>query len=255
VLRFCCLGSGSEGNALVVEASDGVQRTRVLLDVGFNGRQLQRRLARAGLTVDDLDAIVLTHEHSDHVGGVGTLLRRCPLPVFCSFGTARAADIEDARTEVVGGEIVAIGALQLTAYAVPHDACEPLQYVFGDGDRRLGVLTDIGTPDDSVLGALAAVDALLLECNHDVEMLRNGPYPPFLKARILGDQGHLSNAQAAELLRRLDRRRLSLIAAGHLSRRNNRPALAQAALAEVLGCEAAEILIADQDVGLDWQRC
>jgi phosphoribosyl 1,2-cyclic phosphodiesterase len=255
MLRFCCLGSGSEGNATVVEAGDGRATTRVLLDNGFNGRQLGLRLARAGLAIDDLDAVVLTHEHSDHVGGMRTLLRQARLPVYCSIGTARAAALTDSFTEVVAGEILAVGALQLMPFAVDHDAAEPLQYVFGDGDRRLGVLTDIGAPGDDAIHALADVDALLLECNHDVEMLRASAYPPFLKARILGDRGHLSNAQAASLLGRLDRRRLRLVAAGHLSRRNNLPWLAQAALAAVLGCAEDDVLVADQDHGLPWQRC
>lgn len=255
MLRFCCLGSGSEGNATVVEAGDGRTTTRVLLDNGFNGRQLLRRLGRAGLGIGDLDAVVLTHEHSDHVGGVRALLRRAQMPVYCSLGTARAASLPQRFTEVVAGEIVAIGALRLMPFSVAHDAAEPLQFVFGDGDRRLGVLTDVGAPDDDVIMALAGIEALLLECNHDVGMLQASAYPPFLKRRILGDQGHLSNAQAASLLARLDRRRLGMVAAGHLSRRNNQPRLAQTALAAVLGCAEDDVLVADQDSGLPWQRC
>jgi len=254
VLRFCCLGSGSEGNALVVEAREGNSVTRVLLDNGFNGRQLRLRLARADISVDDLDAIVLTHEHSDHVGGIEPLLRRHPVPVYCSAGTAKAAGLSGACV-VVAGECLAIGNLQFMPFAVAHDAAEPLQYVFSDGARRLGVLTDIGAPGEDVFAALAGVNALLLECNHDVEMLRASAYPPFLKARILGDRGHLSNVQAAELLRRLASRQLQLIAAGHLSRRNNHPRLARAALATAAGCEIDEVLVADQDHGLPWQCC
>jgi phosphoribosyl 1,2-cyclic phosphodiesterase len=255
VLRFCCLGSGSEGNALVVEASDGGSVTRVLLDDGFSVRQLRLRLQRAGLDLDDVDALVLTHEHSDHVGGAAALLRRRPLPVYCSAGTARAAALGEMATSIVAGEVVAIGALRLHAFAVAHDAAEPLQYVFGDGDRRLGVLTDIGAAGAAAIAALSGVDALLLECNHDVDLLRASSYPPLLKERILGAQGHLSNAQASELLGDLDRSRLRTVVAGHLSRRNNRPQLARAALAAVLGAGAEEVLVADQDLGLPWQRC
>jgi phosphoribosyl 1,2-cyclic phosphodiesterase len=255
VLRFCCLGSGSEGNALVIEARDGLVATRVLLDNGFNGRQLRLRLARAGLTIEDIDAVVLTHEHGDHVGGVGMLLKRRRMPLYCSAGTAGAAALADDFIEVRDGETVLVGALQLAPFAVAHDAAQPLQYVFGDGDRRLGVLTDVGAPDSAVIDALGGVDALLLECNHDVAMLRAGGYPPFLQARILGEFGHLSNAQAAALLAAIDRSRLGLVAAAHLSRRNNQPRLARAALAAVLGCGDDEVLIADQDDGLPWQRC
>jgi len=255
MLRFCCLGSGSEGNALVVEAGDGMATTRILLDNGFNGRQLRQRLARAGLALEDLDAVVLTHEHSDHVAGVRTLLKQRPMPVFCSAGTALAASLQAESTAIVAGELIDIGALRLLPFSVAHDAAEPLQYVFSDGHRRLGVLTDVGAPDEDVSTALAGIDALVLECNHDVEMLRASAYPSFLKARILGERGHLSNGQAADLLRRLDRRRLRLVAAGHLSRTNNLPRLARAALAAAIGCSDDDVLVADQDSGLSWQTC
>ncbi len=254
MLRFCSLGSGSEGNALVVEVVDAGSVTRVLLDNGFSARQLRARLARVGLQVEDLDAIVLTHEHSDHVGGVDSLLRRHALPVFCSAGTAAAAGVAAARV-VVSGEIVAVGAIELVPFAVNHDAAEPLQYVFSDGARRLGVLTDIGSPDEQVVSALNGLDALVLECNHDVDLLLTSSYPAFLKQRIIGGRGHLSNAQAAQLLAQLDRRRLRCVAAAHLSRRNNHPRLAKAALAAAIGASAEDFLVADQDAGLLWQSC
>lgn len=254
MLRFCCLGSGSEGNALVVEAHDGLTVTRVLVDNGFGPRELARRLARAALAPDDIDAVVVTHEHSDHVGGVHALARTRRIAVFASLGTARAAQF-DAAVEwqrMRAQEPVAIGGLSITPVAVSHDAAEPLQLVFTDGQGRLGLLTDIGCPTTAVAEAFTALDALILECNHDEQMLAAGDYPRFLKARIAGDRGHLSNAQAAALLARIDRTRLRFIAAAHLSRKNNRPELARGALAQAAACAATDIHIAHQDAGLPW---
>jgi phosphoribosyl 1,2-cyclic phosphodiesterase len=253
VLRFCCLGSGSEGNALVVEASDGLGTTRVLIDNGFGPRQLARRLARAGLAIDDLQAVVVTHEHSDHAGGVNALARKRRIAVFTSAGTAASLDSGIEVRILRDDEATQIGGVQLTPYAVPHDAAEPLQFVFSDGARRLGLLTDIGAPTSTVTRALDRLDALIVECNHDAALLAAGDYPPFLKARIAGDRGHLSNAQAAALLGAIDRSRLGFVAAAHLSRRNNRPELARRALAEILGCTDDVVDIADQDDGLDWR--
>jgi phosphoribosyl 1,2-cyclic phosphodiesterase len=255
VLRFCCLGSGSEGNALVVEAVDGLWPTRVLVDNGFNLRQLRRRLGRVGLTFDQLDAIVITHEHSDHACGVAGLARRRRLPVYATPGTARACGLVERGCDwrpLREGVTIGVGGLAVQPYAVPHDAAEPVQFVFSDGAQKLGLLTDIGSITDDVVAVLARLHVFILECNHDTEMLQTGPYPNFLKTRIGGDHGHLSNAQAAALLARIDRRALHTVIAAHLSRSNNRPALARAALAQVLGCSAGEVAVADQDDGLGW---
>jgi len=256
VLRFCCLGSGSEGNALVVEVIDGLWPTRILVDDGFNLRQLRDRLGRFGLTIDDIDAIIVTHEHGDHAGGVAALARRCRLPVYATPGTARACRLVERRCDwrrLENGCMASVGGVAVMPYAVPHDAVEPVQFVFSDGARKLGLLTDIGSVTDDVIGALDGVHAFILECNHDLDMLRTGPYPFFLKTRISGDYGHLSNAQAAALLARIDRGALQLVIAAHLSRSNNRPALARAALARVLNCNADEVAVADQDEGLAWR--
>ncbi len=255
MLRFRCLGSGSEGNALVVESRDGLFVTRVLVDNGFSPKQLDVRLARAGLALADLDAVFVTHEHSDHADGVAALLARRRLPLFATRGTAAAARFDASGVDLrllCAGVTVEIGALRIEPFAVPHDAGEPVQFVFDDGARRFGLLTDIGVPTAAVADALGRLDALMLECNHEPALLHAGDYPPFLKARIAGDRGHLSNAQAAALLARIDRSRLRGVVAAHLSRKNNAPALAQAALAAVLNCTPAEVPVARQADGLDW---
>lgn len=257
MLRTCSLGSGSGGNALVVEASDGAAVTRVLVDDGFNLRQLRFRLERVQLSLDDIDGIVVTHEHSDHAGGVARFAHKAGLPVFSSEGTARAAGLIDAGIdwrELHSGVRHEFDALVIDPYEVPHDADEPLQFVFGDGGRWLGLLTDAGSTTDRMLAALRRADALLLECNHDAQMLRSGPYAAFLKSRIGGPYGHLSNDQAAAILRCLDCARLAWVAAAHLSAQNNTKGLACAALAAALGCVADDVDVIDQESGLGWRE-
>lgn len=255
-MRFASLGSGSEGNALVVEATDGGTTTRVLLDCGFSAKELERRFARLDCTIDQLDAIVVTHEHTDHIGSALTVARKWSVPVYMSWGTAQAvgADVAaDIDLHVLwGDETVAIGDLQLCPYTVPHDAREPLQFVFSDGVRRLGVLTDVGTSTPHIVTMLSGCDALVLECNHDVRMLAASRYPPSLKARVGGSLGHLSNDAAADILASLDRMRLKHVVAAHLSRQNNLPELAQAALAGVLCGAGDDVIVASQDVGFAW---
>jgi phosphoribosyl 1,2-cyclic phosphodiesterase len=254
-VRFASLGSGSEGNALLVEASSGTTTTRVLLDCGFSGKEVARRLARLNCRAEDLDAIVITHEHTDHIGSALTLARRWSIPLHMSWGTARAIGADEANVELNvlwGDESVAIGDLSVMPYTVPHDAREPLQYVFSDGACRLGVLTDVGVSTPHITSVLSGCDALVLESNHDVEMLAASRYPPSLKARIGGTHGHLNNEAAAAILASLDRSRLRHLVAAHLSQQNNLPHLAQAALAAVLGASAVDVVVATQAEGFDW---
>lgn len=253
-MRFAYLGSGSRGNAAVVEAGD----TRVLLDCGFTLRETEARLVRLGLGAEDLTAIVLTHEHSDHMSGVGPLARRHKLPVWSTRGTWRAIEQRAGNLPELRHfdphQMFVIDDLELHPFPVPHDAREPAQFVFSDGSVRLGILTDIGRPTAHVEAMLHGCDALALECNHDRAMLDRGPYPPALKARIGGGEGHLDNGTAAGLLERLDTTRLQHLIAVHLSETNNSPALAQAALAGALGCGADFVQVADQDEGLPWHK-
>lgn len=250
-MRFASLGSGSRGNALLVEAG----RTRILLDCGFSVRETETRLARLGVEARQLDAILVTHEHDDHVGGVARLAARHGIPVWLTHGTLRVTPaISGAQVRVFDPhQRFTLGDLEVEPFPVPHDAAEPAQYVFGDGAHRLGVLTDIGEPTPHVAATLSGCDALVLECNHDAEMLARGPYAPPLKRRIAGPLGHLDNGTAAALLASLDNRRLRHLVASHLSETNNTPELARNALARALGCEPGWIGVASQDNGFGWR--
>jgi phosphoribosyl 1,2-cyclic phosphodiesterase len=221
-MRFASLGSGSRGNATVIEAGS----TRLLLDCGYPLAELQRRLGGLGITAESLDAVVVTHEHGDHVRGVGALARRCGVPVWMTPGTRRAAacgDLPDLRLFDSHGPPFRVGDIELKPIAVPHDATEPCQFVIAAEERSLGILTDCGSVTPHVVASLSSVDALVLEFNHDVAMLARGPYPPLLRARVGGPVGHLSNAQAADLLSLLDLDRLGHVVAAHLSQKNNHP--------------------------------
>ena len=249
-MRFASLGSGSAGNGLVVEAG----RTRVMLDCGFGLSDTVSRLARLGLLPTDLTGIVITHEHADHIGGAGRFARKHALPVWMTAGTlSMAQDMDEADVRVIDSHaLFAVGDLAVQPFPVSHDAREPVQFVFGDGAKRLGVLTDVGCSTPHIEAMLADVDALVLECNHDRTMLAEGAYPPGLKQRVGGRFGHLENSQSAELLSKLKHAKLQCVMAAHISRKNNTPALARRALAQVLHCADDEVRVACQSAGFDW---
>ena len=254
MLRFRSLASGSSGNATLIEGSDGLHRTRVLVDCGLGLRQLIARLAVEGIGPADLDGIFITHEHGDHIGCAPMLVARYGVPLWTSAGTAQYAafaGLESALNLVRDGQVFAIGALQLHPFTVPHDAREPLQLRCTDGDRVLGLMTDIGHVTGHALAALAGCHALVLESNHDVELLAQSRYPDFLKRRVGGQHGHLSNVQAAAALGALHHDRLNTVVAAHLSERNNRPELVTRAFAAVLGCGEADVLLAERH-GRGW---
>ncbi len=257
MMRFCSLGSGSEGNALVVEVTSGATTSCVMMDCGFGLAETESRLARAGLLPENLDAIVVTHEHSDHIGGVARFARRHAIPVWLTHGTAKVLNeraLPQALIHYVDPHAsFAIGDIEVTPYTVPHDAFEPVQYVFADGAKRLGVLTDVGTITAHIEESLQHCDALVLEANHDLEMLMRGSYPVSLKHRVAGKFGHLDNKTAAALLRRIKGDNLRHLVAAHLSKQNNTRELACKAFADVIGCEHDWVGIAEQTTGFAWR--
>ena len=261
MLRFCSLGSGSSGNATLVEGRppDGRRPTRLLIDCGLGLRQLAARLAVRGLSPGDIDAVFVTHEHSDHVAGVLALQRRFGVAVWASAGTwehvSARAPVRPVSHLAQPGVQIEIGSLRLRPFTVPHDASEPLQLVVGDGRHCIGILTDIGEPTDAVAAALQACDALLLETNHDPDLLAASAYPPWLQRRIAGPRGHLANRQAADLLARCRHDALRHVVAAHLSLRNNHPDLAIGALASALApgvVGGTRLGVADAQTGCDW---
>ncbi len=252
-MRFDSLGSGSRGNALLVEAGG----TRLLIDAGFGPREMLRRLERLGIAAAEVDAVMVTHEHSDHLGGAFTCARRFNWSLMMTHGTLAASREnrgEAPITMIDSHGSFSIGDISVQAFPVPHDAREPVQFVLTDGAARLGVLTDAGHVTSHMVDMLAGCDALVLECNHDEALLKEGSYPPALKRRIGGPWGHLDNAAAAFLLSSVKSSNLRHIVAAHLSEENNSPALARAALAAVLGCEDDWIGIATQNEGFAWRE-
>jgi len=255
-MRFASLGSGSAGNALVVE----VNNTRLMLDCGFSIKETTSRLARLNLTPADLAGIVITHEHDDHAGGAFKFAARHHIPVWLTYGTLKMAERyfpnqHELQLNVIDSHTpFSVADIEVCPYPVPHDAREPVQCVFGDGQHRLGVLTDVGRTTVHIEQQLSGCDALVLECNHDSAMLRNGPYAASLKKRVGGEWGHLENSASAELLAKLDRSKLQHLIAAHLSAKNNTPQLAKSALATVADCALDWIGIADQVLGFDWRQ-
>ncbi len=252
-MRFASLGSGSDGNGLVVQAG----KTHLLLDCGFGLADTLRRLHRLNLAAADIDGIVVTHEHDDHVGGVPRFARKHEIPVYLTHGTLMATGVAKFEGVVVNlidsHTPLPVGDIELRPFPVPHDAREPTQFVFSDGDKALGVLTDTGVSTSHIEAMLSTVDALVLECNHDLDLLMNSAYPYSLKQRIAGRLGHLDNHTASGILGALPKGRLQHVIAAHLSKQNNTATLAQRALAQALDCDADWIGVAAQDEGFGWR--
>jgi phosphoribosyl 1,2-cyclic phosphodiesterase len=254
-MRFSSLGSGSAGNCMVIEKNS----TRLLLDCGFGVTEIVKRLLKIDLTPEQITGILVTHEHDDHAKGAFKFAAKHNIPVWLSHGSLKMCERYLPENAKVTLNIIDshtkfhIEHIEVSPYPVPHDAREPTQFTFSDGQYKLGVLTDAGASTHHIEQVLSGCDALVLECNHDVNMLENGAYPYSLKKRVGGRLGHLDNVSAASLLSKLDNTRLKHVVAAHLSAKNNTPELAKKALSLALNCELDWIGIAAQDAGFAWR--
>jgi len=250
-MRFASIGSGSKGNATLVESNE----TCLMIDCGFSTKEVEKRLARLAMSAEDIDAILVTHEHSDHVQGVARFSRKYSTPVWMTQGTyhhCRQRDDYPNLNIFNSHTPFEIESLTIKPFPVPHDAVEPVQFVFSDQLHHLGVLTDTGTITPHIVDMLSELDALVLEGNYDHEMLMNGPYSRQLKARVASRTGHLSNDQAAGLLKKINSENLQHLVAVHMSEKNNCDEHVIHAFSSALDCANEWIQLASQDEGFHW---
>lgn len=258
-MRFASLGSGSSGNATLIEAGQGRGKTCVMLDCGFSIKQVIKRLERLGYQPSELSALLLTHEHSDHLGSALAFCKKFNIKIIMSWGTAMATKALDYTVNkeidlmiIEPGVSFDLNSILISPFTVPHDAREPVQYIFSDGSKKLGILTDSGHITPHIEFILQGCTGLMIECNYDSLLLSSGPYPAKLKSRIAGDYGHLANDQAVRLLRKIYHNNLKTVVAAHLSEENNSPSYVRQALSKVLNIEQNEVLVADQMNGINW---
>lgn len=233
-MRLCSIASGSSGNCIYV----GSDTTHLLVDVGISGKKTEQGLHELDVSMQDIDGIFITHEHSDHIAGLGVLVRKYGIPIYASQGTIQAIKKmsslgkipEELFVPIHADEKIIIKDLVCNPMKISHDASEPVAYRIQHGRKKVGIITDLGNYNDYTVESLRGMDALLLEANHDINMLQVGPYPYYLKQRILGDRGHLSNERAGQLLYHLLHDKLQTVILGHLSKENNLPELAYEAV-------------------------
>ena len=249
-MRTARPGGGSKGHATLVDTGE----TLLLIDCGLPRRDVEERLQSRGVSGQNIDAILVTHEHGDHCRGVVPLAKAYDLPVFLTAGTAGSRKLEGLQSGVVirPGDQFAVGDVDIAAEPVPHDAREPVQFCLTHNDLKLGVLTDLGSITPHVVQAFSGCDALVLEFNHDPQMLADGPYPYAVKKRVGGDFGHLTNAQARQFLDYADTARLKVLFVAHVSQQNNAPELADAALSGWSDLASCQVIHATQETGFEW---
>ena len=249
-MRFSILASGSSGNTCYIETG----KASVLIDAGLSGRETERRLGLLGVSARNLDALIITHEHSDHIKGAGPLARRFDLPLYINRKTLERGQRTMGNLPkpviVRTGQTLTIRDLTVETFTKCHDAADPLGLILSFDGTRMGLVTDLGRSTRLVVDRLRECNALIVEFNHDQEMLEEGPYPLDLKRRIKGPDGHLSNKQAGELVRKICHDNLNYLVLAHLSKTNNNPTKAHKEAKEALGesgITRASILISEQD--------
>lgn len=251
---FSVLGSGSQGNSIYIESGS----TAILVDAGFSGKDIESRLKSIGRCVEDLDAIFLTHEHRDHIHGAGVLSRRCQIPVYSNIKTIKAGEkllghlFEHSEFET-GGR-TQFQDLQIRSFAISHDAADPVGFSINNGKSMIACCTDTGKVSRLVQQRLTGCNVIILEFNHDLQMLKEGPYSPALQQRVRSDHGHLSNEDAADFLQTLVHDQLHYVVLAHLSATNNQPDLALSAARGVVGSESetkTQLRVASQNVALE----
>lgn len=246
-MQFFVLGSGSKGNSLYIESG----QTSILIDAGFSGKELVKRMALHGKQPNDLDGLFLSHEHGDHIKGAGVLSRRCQLPVYANSGTFQGSDKVvkklHKRIEFETGSVTELQDLTIRSFRISHDTLDPVGYLISDGRFSVACCTDTGTVSQLIRMRLSNCDALILEFNHDPGMLKSGPYPFSLQQRVRSNQGHLANEDAADFLQSLVHDTLQYVVLAHLSETNNTPAIARKSAQRVLAPEHHSLLhVADQ---------
>lgn len=247
-MRYSVLGSGSKGNALYVESG----KTSILIDAGFSGKEIEKRLAIHGKELSELKGLFLTHEHGDHIQGAGVISRRCSLPVYANHGTFKGSEKRvkklHKRVEFETGSICELRDLEIRSFRISHDTLDPVGYIINDGKHSVACCTDTGNVTHLIANRLSNCDALILEFNHDLTMLKNGPYPFPLQQRVRSNQGHLANNDAAAFLKSLKHDKLQQVILAHLSETNNRADIALQSATSVLPSELHSILsVASQE--------
>ncbi|MBC2274383.1 MBL fold metallo-hydrolase [Listeria welshimeri] len=242
-IRFSILASGSSGNATLIETGG----QKILVDCGLSGKKMEGLFAQVGRNMNDLDAILITHEHSDHIKGLGVLARKYKLPIYANAKTWKAMDnmigevSSDQKFQFDMETVKSFGSMQVESFGVSHDAIEPMFYIFHNGNKKFVMITDTGYVSDRMKGHIAGADAYLFESNHDVEMLRMGRYPWNVKRRILGDEGHVSNEDAAIAMSEVITDQTKRIYLGHLSKDNNMKELARMSVTQTLISEGIDV--------------